>query len=308
MTANFNLSSWALRHRALVWFLMVIVATAGSYSYWRLGRSEDPPFTTKTMIVRVDWPGATVSEMLDQVTDRVEEKLQETPHLDYLRSFTTPGETTIFVNLLSSTPALAVPDAWYQVHKKIGDIRWTLPPGIVGPFFNDEFGDTYGIIYAFTADGFTQRELRDYVKAVRRRLLTIPDVAKIELFGTQDEKIFIEFSPEKIAGLHLSRQLLIEALQAQNAVTPAGTVRTRGETLQVQVAAAFTRRPISSSSILPPMAGCSALATSAPSSAATLTRRNRASVSTASKQSASALQCGPAVTPWRSAPTSSAPW
>jgi hypothetical protein len=153
MTANFNLSSWALRHRALVWFLMVIVATAGSYSYWRLGRSEDPPFTTKTMIVRVDWPGATVSEMLDQVTDRVEEELQETPHLDYLRSFTTPGETTIFVNLLSSTPALAVPDVWYQVHKKIGDIRWTLPPGIVGPFFNDEFGDTYGIIYAFTADG-----------------------------------------------------------------------------------------------------------------------------------------------------------
>ncbi len=239
MTANFNLSSWALRHRALVWFLMVIVATAGSYSYWRLGRSEDPPFTTKTMIVRVDWPGATVSEMLDQVTDRVEEKLQETPHLDYLRSFTTPGETTIFVNLLSSTPALAVPDAWYQVHKKIGDIRWTLPPGIVGPFFNDEFGDTYGIIYAFTADGFTQRELRDYVKAVRRRLLAIPDVAKIELFGTQDEKIFIEFSPEKMAGLHLSRQSLIEALQAQNAVTPAGTVRTRGETLQVQVSGRF---------------------------------------------------------------------
>lgn len=239
MTDRFNLSAWALHHRALVWFLMMIVIAAGCYSYWRLGRNEDPPFTIKTMVVQVGWPVATVGEMLDEVTDRIEEKLQETPYLDHLRSYTTSAQTTIFVDLLGSTPATAVADAWYQVRKKIRDIRQTLPQGIVGPFFDDEFGDTYGIIYAFTADGFTQRELRDYVKAVRLRLLRVPDVAKIELFGAQDEKIYLEFSPEKMAGLHLSRQSLIDALQAQNAVTPAGLVRTGDETLQVQVSGRF---------------------------------------------------------------------
>src|SRR6516162_10696314 len=148
-----NLSDWALRHRALVWFFMVIILIAGVLSYTQLGRNEDPAFTIKTMVVQAGWPGATVADTVAQVTDRIEKKLQETPGLDYIRSYTTAGQTTVFVNLLGSTPARDVPDIWYQVRKKITDIRGSLPGGIVGPGFNDEFGDTYGILYAFTADG-----------------------------------------------------------------------------------------------------------------------------------------------------------
>ena len=143
---------------------MLVIAVAGIWSYFRLGRSEDPDFTVKTMVVQVGWPGATVSDTLEQITDRIESKLQETPNLDYLKSYTTPGQATIFVNLKDSTPPAQVPDIWYQVRKKVGDIRNTLPQGIVGPGFNDEFGDTYGIVYGFTADGFTDRELRDYCR------------------------------------------------------------------------------------------------------------------------------------------------
>jgi len=168
---SLNLSDWALRHRALVWFFMVLIIAAGLFSYKRLGRNEDPAFTVKTMVVQAAWPGATVDEMIKQVTDRIEKKLQETPDLDFTRSYTTAGVTTVFVNLLGSTRSKDVPDRWYQVRKKIGDIRGTFPAGVIGPGFNDEFGDTYGILYAFTADGFTPRQLRDYVEGVRSKLL-----------------------------------------------------------------------------------------------------------------------------------------
>ena len=154
---RFNLSEWALRHRSFVTYFMLVIAVAGIGSYLRLGRSEDPDFTVKTMVVQAAWPGATVDDTLEQVTDRIERKLQETPNLDYLKSYTTAGQATIFVNLKDSTPPARVPDIWYQVRKKVGDIRSTLPQGIVGPGFNDEFGDTYGIVYGFTADGFTHR-------------------------------------------------------------------------------------------------------------------------------------------------------
>jgi len=159
--SNFNLSEWAVRHRSLVVYFMLVLAIAGVGSYLRLGRNEDPTFTIRTMVVQAKWPGATINETLLQVTERLERKLQETPNLDYLRSYTSAGQSTIFVNLKGSTPNKAIPDIWYQVRKKVGDIRQTLPQGIVGPFFNDEFGDTYGIIYGFMADGFSQRELRD---------------------------------------------------------------------------------------------------------------------------------------------------
>ena len=151
------------------------------------------------------WPGATLDDTLLQVTERIERKLQETTDLDFLRSFTSAGVTTIFVNLKGATTAGEVPDIWYQVRKNIGDIRHTLPAGVVGPGFNDDFGDTFGIIYGFTADGFTHRELRDYVEDVRSRLLSVPDVSKIEILGAQDEQIFIEFSTEQLAGLGLDR-------------------------------------------------------------------------------------------------------
>src|SRR5216683_7210176 len=239
MNRRFNISECALAHRSFVWFLVIIIVAAGGLSYLRLGRNEDPNFTIKTMVVQVLWPGANITDTLQQVTDRVEKKLQETPGLDYIRSYTVAGTSTVFITLKGSVLSRDVPDVWYQVRKKIGDIRQYLPQGIVGPFFNDEFGETYGVIYAFTADGFTQRELRDYVEGARTRLLAVNDVSKIDIFGAQDEKIFIEFSSHRIAGLHLDRQALIQAIQAQNAVTPAGVVQTSDEEIRVDVTGGF---------------------------------------------------------------------
>jgi len=236
---RFNLSDWALKHRSLTIYFMIVAVLAGVASYFRLGRSEDPSFIIKTMVVQAAWPGATVEDTLKQVTERLERKLQETPDLDFLRSFTRAGVTTIFVNLEGSTTAKEVPDIWYHVRKSIGDIRHTLPAGIVGPGFNDEFGDTFGIIYGFTADGFTHRELRDYVEEVRSKLLQLPDVSKIEILGAQDEKIFVEFSTKELASLGIDRSALIAALQAQNVVQPAGTIQTGIETLALQVSGSF---------------------------------------------------------------------
>jgi multidrug efflux pump subunit AcrB len=236
---RFNLSEWAIRHRSVVTYFMLVIVVAGVWSYLRLGRSEDPDFTVKTMVVQVGWPGATVGDTLEQITDRLERTLQETPNLDYLKSYTTAGMATIFVNLKDSTPPAQVPDIWYQVRKKVGDIRNTLPQDIVGPGFNDEFGDTYGIVYGFTADGFTHRELRDYVEEVRKQLLQLPDISKIDMLGAQDERVYVEFSTEQLAGLGIDRSALLAALQAQNAVTPAGVVQTGDEKILVRVSGAF---------------------------------------------------------------------
>lgn len=235
-----NLSEWALKHRSLVAYIMIVAVIAGVFSYYRLGRSEDPSFIIKTMVVQAAWPGATVEETLKQVTERLERKLQETPHLDFLRSFTRAGVTTIFVNLKGSANAKEVADTWYQVRKNIGDIRHTLPAGIVGPGFNDDFGDTFGIIYGFTSDGFTHRELRDRVEDIRSQLLLVPDVSKIEVLGAQDERIFVEFSIKELATLGIDRSALIAALQAQNIVRPAGTIQTGNENLSLRVSGAFT--------------------------------------------------------------------
>ncbi|MCC6777831.1 MAG: efflux RND transporter permease subunit, partial [Hyphomicrobiales bacterium] len=203
------------------------------------GRNEDPSFVIKTMVVQAAWPGASVEDTLKQVTERLERKLQETPKLDFLRSFTRAGVTTIFVNLKGSATAKEIPDIWYHVRKSIGDIRHTLPAGIVGPGFNDDFGDTFGIIYGFTADGFTHRELRDYVEDIRSKLLQVPDVSKIEILGAQDERIFVEFSMQELASLGIDRSALIAALQAQNVVQPAGTIQTGNEALSLRVSGAF---------------------------------------------------------------------
>ena len=237
--SGLNLSDWALKHRSFIVFLMIAVTLAGVASFFGLGRAEDPPFTFRTMIVQAAWPGATMDDTLQQVTERIERKLQETKGLDFLRSYTTPGLTTIFVNLKGSTRPSEVPDIWYQVRKNIGDIRGTLPAGVVGPGFNDDFGDTFGLIYGFTADGFTHRELRDTVEDIRSRLLQVPDVSKIELIGAQDEQIFVEFSVAELAGLGIDRAALIAALRAQNAVSPAGELQTGDETISLRVSGAF---------------------------------------------------------------------
>ncbi|MBG0776749.1 MAG: efflux RND transporter permease subunit [Desulfovibrionaceae bacterium] len=230
-----NLSAWAIRHKSLVIYCMLMSVVAGAYSYLNLGRNEDPTFTIKTMVVQTYWPGATQDETMLQVTDRIEKKLQETPYLDDLKSYTTAGESTVFVTLRNVIPKAEVKDVWYQVRKKVGDIRHTLPQDIEGPFFDDEFDDTYGIIYGFTADGFTHRELRDYVEKARTRLLRVPDVSKIEVLGAQDERIYVEFSTRRLAELGLDRAALLKAIAAQNAVAPSGTIQTEGESILVRV-------------------------------------------------------------------------
>ncbi len=237
---SFNLSAWALRHRSIIIYLMAISVVAGVMAFKNLGRAEDPTFVIKTMVVQANWPGATLEETFKQVTERLERKLQEVPKLDDLESYTRPGSTTIFVHLKGSATAAEVPDIWYHVRKSVGDIRHTLPQGIVGPFFNDEFGDTFGIIYGFTSDGFTQRELRDYVEDARSELLHVPDVSKIEILGAQDERIFIEFSMRELASLGIDRAAVLAALQRQNIVQPSGEIRTGAENLAVRVSGAFS--------------------------------------------------------------------
>ncbi|MGY8668042.1 efflux RND transporter permease subunit [Bradyrhizobium sp. UFLA05-109] len=237
---GFNLSEWALKHRSLVVYIMTVAVVAGCLAYFRLGRNEDPSFIIKTMVVQAAWPGASAEETMKQVTERLERQLQETPHLDFLRSFTRAGLTTIFVNLKGSASAREVSDTWYEVRKSVGDMRQTLPAGVVGPGFNDDFGDTFGIIYGFTSDGFTQRELRDHVEDIRSRLLQVPDVSKIELLGVQDEVIFVEFSKQELATLGIDRAALLAALQAQNIVRPAGTIQTGKESISVRVSGGFS--------------------------------------------------------------------
>ena len=185
---RFNLSEWSLKHQSLVLYLLIVLMIAGFFAYTQLGRAEDPNFTFKIMVMRVYWPGATAHEVEQQVTDRLEKKLQETPWLDFVRSYSKPGEALIFVVLRDYTPPKEVPEVWYQVRKKIGDIRDNLPNGVRGPFFNDEFGDTFGNIYAFTADGFSHAELHDYVEQARQDVLSVPDVGKAELLGVQPEE------------------------------------------------------------------------------------------------------------------------
>jgi len=234
-----NVSEWALEHQSLVLFFMLALAAAGLFSYFKLGQAEDPDFTFKVMVVRVIWPGASPSEMEEQVTERLEKKLQETPYLDNLRSYTKTGEATIFVTLKDSTPPREVAGVWYQVRKKIGDIRQTLPSGVFGPFFNDEFGDVFGNLYAFTGDGFSYAELKDYAEDVRREILRVPNVAKAELLGDQDEKIYVEISHRKLANLGIDPLSIFNVLREQNAMTPAGSIDTKSDRMYLRISGSF---------------------------------------------------------------------
>ena len=210
---NFNLSGWALKHRGLVLYFMLALSVMGIASYDKLGQSEDPPFTFKVMVVRTNWPGATAREVAEQVTDRIEKKLQEAPYVDVIRSYSKPGESLVMFLAKDSAPASAIPEVWYQVRKKIGDMRQTLPAGIQGPYFNDEFGDTFGNIYALTGDGFDYAQLKQYADRIRLELLRVPGVAKVEFFGEQEEKVFIEISNAKLANLGINPQTIFTVLQ-----------------------------------------------------------------------------------------------
>ncbi|KQP50241.1 MULTISPECIES: efflux RND transporter permease subunit [unclassified Methylobacterium] len=236
---NFNLSEWALEHRSFVWFLMLVSVVAGFLAYEKLGREEDPPFAIKTMIVQARWPGATIGDTLDQVTERIEKELQQIDAVDFSRSYTTPGQTTVFVQLRETTPPKTIAATFYQVRKRIGDIQNTFPQGVQGPFFNDEFGDVFGNVYAFTADGVTQRQLRDYVERIRAELKKVPNAGKMQLLGAQDEVIYLDFSTRKLAGLGLNVNAVVGTLQSQNAITPSGVIQAGPERVSVRVGGQF---------------------------------------------------------------------
>ncbi|AQZ32725.1 multidrug transporter AcrB [Pseudomonas sp. LPH1] len=236
---SFNLSAWALRHRQIVLYIMLLFAVVGALSYTKLGQSEDPPFTFKAMVIRTNWPGASAEEVSRQVTERIEKKLMETGEYDRITSFSRPGESQVTFMARDSMRSAEIPELWYQVRKKISDIRHTLPPGIQGPFFNDEFGTTFGNIYALTGNGFDYAVLKDYADRLQLQLQRVKDVGKVELVGLQDEKIWIELSNTKLATLGLPLSAVQQALEAQNAVAAAGFFETASERIQLRVTGRF---------------------------------------------------------------------
>ncbi|QIL73642.1 efflux RND transporter permease subunit [Diaphorobacter sp. HDW4B] len=236
---HFNLSKWALDHSALTRYLMVVLMLLGFAAYFQLGQDEDPPFTFRAMVVRTYWPGATAQQVAEQVTDKLERTLQEVPFADKIRSYSKPGESQIIFEIKDSSKPAEVANVWYQVRKKIGDMRYTLPGNIQGPFFNDDFGDVYGVIYAIHGDGYSYAEIKDFADDVRQRLLRVKDVAKVEQFGVQDEKIWVEVSQKRLAQMGLDFNSVLQQLGAQNAVESAGAVNTPQDVVQVRVGGQF---------------------------------------------------------------------
>ncbi|HCI8579219.1 TPA: efflux RND transporter permease subunit [Enterobacter cloacae] len=237
---TFNLSAWALKNQQMVSFFMLLVMAMGVFCYERLPRNEDPAFTIKTAVVSAQWPGASVADTTRLLTDTLEKKLQEIPWLDYIESETRAGRTVIHINLRDDTPPQTVPDIWYQVRKKMQDIAPSLPEGAQGPDVNDEFDDTFGTIYGFIPEGYTLREVRDRVETLRRELMSLPDIGKTTLLGEQQEQMVLAFSPARLAGMGLDIQQVAEALRAQNAVVPAGIIRTGQENIALHVSGALT--------------------------------------------------------------------
>jgi len=236
---GFNLSKWALDHPALTRYLMVVLMLLGFAAYFQLGQDEDPPFTFRAMVVRTNWPGATAQQVAEQVTDKLERVLQEAPYADKIRSYSKPGESQIIFQIKDSSRPGEVANVWYTVRKKIGDMRFQLPAGIQGPFFNDDFGDVYGVIYALESDGFNYAELKTFADDVRQQLLRVQDVAKVELFGEQDEKVYVEISQKRLAQLGLDIGQVLQQMGQQNAVESAGAVQTPLDVVQVRVAGQF---------------------------------------------------------------------
>jgi multidrug efflux pump len=236
---GFNLSEWALRNRSLVLFFSLVLAIVGVMSYRSLGQSEDPPFTFKAMVVRTMWPGASAEEVARQITDRVEEKMQELPDFEFIRSYSRPGESNVFLVAKDALPSEALPNVFYQVRKKLGDIRHTFPAGTQGPFVNDEFGDTFGNIYALIGDGYDYALLKRYAERVQLQLLRVPDVAKVELIGLQDERVFVEISNAKLSTFGIPFEEVVRQLESQNAVTPAGSFETATDRIYLRTSGAF---------------------------------------------------------------------
>jgi multidrug efflux pump subunit AcrB len=234
-----NLSAWAVAHPAMVLFLIIVFSAAGLMSYLSLGRAEDPSFAIKTMVISAAWPGATAEEMQDQVADKLEKRLQELELFDYVKTYTRPGVTVIQVQLKDTARAKEVEDAWYQVRKKLDDSKPTLPQGVQGPFFNDEYGDVYSAIYMLSGNDVSLAKLKDYAEIVRQRLLRTEGVAKVDIVGVREQRIFIEFSHRKLATLGITPRAIFESVARQNAVAPSGTIETTADRIDVRVTGAF---------------------------------------------------------------------
>ncbi len=235
----FNLSAWALEHSALTRYLLVVLLVLGFAAYFQLGQDEDPPFTFRAMVLRTYWPGATAQQVAEQVTDKIERTLQDVPYADKIRSYSKPGESQVIFEIKDNSRAAEVPGVWLAVRNKVGDMRNTLPQGVQGPFFNDDFGDVFGVIYALQGDGFSYPELKTMAEDVRQKLLRVPEVAKVELFGVQDEKLYVEISQRRLAQLGLDMGQVLAQLGQQNAVEPAGAVQTPLDVVQLRVAGQF---------------------------------------------------------------------
>ncbi len=237
---SFNLSAWAVRHQALVLFLIIITLISGAVAFVKLGRAEDPNFTIKVAIISTIWPGATTTEMQDQVSDRIEKKLQELPYFNKVQTYTKPGFAAMMVEFKDATPAKEVPQLFYQLRKKIGDIRGDLPRDLIGPFVNDEYGDVDSILYMITGDGADYAQMKDVAEGLRQALLHVPQVTKVNIYGTQDEKIFIEYSHGRLANLGIPQQAISESVIKQNSVTPAGVVETNAQRVPLRVTGALS--------------------------------------------------------------------
>src|SRR6185312_5536564 len=236
---RFNLSASAVSHPALVLFLIVALGAAGLFSYERLGRAEDPYFTLKVANISVMWPGATAKEIETQVADPIEKKMQELPHFDKVQTYSTPGFTAMQVTFKDSTPPKEVPSLFYLLRKKLVDVQGELPAGILGPVVNDEFSDVDSILFMMTGDGANYRQLKKVAEAFRQRLLRVNGVSKVDIYGTQDERIYVEFSHAKLATLGITPQALFDSLAKQNNVVPAGTIETSAQRVPLRVTGAL---------------------------------------------------------------------
>lgn len=235
-----NLTEVSLKNKYLVWYFIIVVAIAGIFSYMKLGRMEDPAYTVRTMVVSVAWPGATAEQMQDQITDKIEKKLQDTKHLDYIKSYSKPGQSVIYINLDDEIPTSEIKSTWHDVRNLTEDMKRDLPDGVYGPYYNDRFDDVYGSIYAITGEGYSYEDLRKSAEKVRRMMLTLPDVSKVELEGEQTERVYVEVANAKLAELGIPATAIANAINSQNVMTPTGMIDTKSDNVYLRVDGAFT--------------------------------------------------------------------
>ncbi len=237
---SFNLTEWALNHRAVVLFLILIIAIAGALGFSRIGQLEDPNFSVPSMTAMVLWPGATAQQVQDEVLNRMEKKFEQLDHFEKVVTFARQGYGGMTITVTGGTSDADQQEAWYQARKKLSDIRLDLPEGVIGPVFNDEYGDVYSLLYAVKGDGIGQAELSDISEDVKRRLLKVPMVKKADLLGEQGERVYVEFSHERLAALGITPEVIVESLRRQNSVVPAGSIDTRADRVLVRVSGQFT--------------------------------------------------------------------